>query len=147
MSNLPIRIETARYERPKIDPNLRFCLIGCESFCVEDEYHRLFSCKMYNNMRFPWLSKIEKPENFQNLTPIQKLKIVLDSPLNVKITAKFLVDICNVHSKISLKNDDSVKEAPAYCRSFLDGLNRLKGRPKTLYFNVLKCFVTFCKVL
>ena len=45
------------------------------------------------------------------------------------------------------KNDDSVKEAPAYCRSFLDGLNKLKGRPKTPYFNVLKCFVMICNVL
>ena len=41
LSNLPIRIETARYERPKIDPNLRFCLLGCEGFCLEDEYHIL----------------------------------------------------------------------------------------------------------
>ena len=47
----------------------------------------------------------------------------------------------------SIKNDDSVKEAPAYCRSFLDGLNKLKGRPKTPYFNVLKCFVMICNGL
>ena len=58
---------------------------------------------MYNNMRFAWLSKIVKPDNFQNLPPNQKLKIVLDSPLNVKITAQFLVDICNVRSKILFK--------------------------------------------
>ena len=48
---------------------------------------------------------------------------------------------------ICKKNDDSVKEAPAYCRSFLDGLNGLKGRAKTPYFYVLKCFVMICNVL
>ena len=48
LSNLPIRIETACYERPKIDANLRFCQVGCDSFCVEDEYHILFSCTLYN---------------------------------------------------------------------------------------------------
>ena len=28
------------------------------------------------------------------------------------------------------KNDDYVKEAPAYCRSFLDGLHTVKGGGK-----------------
>ena len=38
-----------------------------------------------------------------------------------------------VNNQSQLKNDDSVKEAPAYCQSFLDGLP--------------KCFVTFCNGL
>ena len=54
-------------------------------------------------MRISWLSKIQKPENFQNLPATQKLKIVLDSPLNVKITAQYLVDISNLRSKILIK--------------------------------------------
>ena len=33
------------------------------------------------------------------------------------------------------KNDDSVKEAPAYCRSFLDGLRNWKGFHFFHYFN------------
>ena len=103
LSNLPIRIETGRYERPKIDANLRVCQVGCDSFCIEDEYHVLFSCTMYNNMRITWLGKIKKPENFQHLPATQKLKIVLDSPLNVKITAQYLVDISNLRSKILTK--------------------------------------------
>ena len=37
------------------------------------------------------------------------------------------------HPRLKVKNDDYVKEAPAYCRSFLD------GPPK--------CFVTLCNVL
>ena len=47
------------------------------------------------------------------------------------------------------KNDDSVKEAPAYCRSFLDGLYKTNGvgEGQIPFFDVLLCFVGFCKVL
>ena len=47
------------------------------------------------------------------------------------------------------KNDDSVKEAPAYCRSFLDGLYKANGvgEGQIPFFDVLLCFVGFCKVL
>ena len=39
---------------------------------------------------------------------------------------------------LNMKNDDSVKEAPAYCRSFLDSLPFWKGGDtKPPYFNVL----------
>ena len=100
LSNLPIRIETARYERPKIDANLRFCQVGCGGLSVGDEFHILFSCNMYNHLRFSWLNKIKKPENFLGMQPIEKLKVVLDSPENVKVTAQFLIDQCNVRSKI-----------------------------------------------
>ena len=44
------------------------------------------------------------PENFLNFQPIEKLKVVLNSPENVKVTAQFLVDICNTHSNILFKN-------------------------------------------
>ena len=37
------------------------------------------------------------------------------------------------------KNDDSVKKAPAYCQSFLDGL--------LVFCNVLWGFVKFCNLL
>ena len=103
LSNLPIRIETARFERPKIDANLRFCQVGCEGLFVEDEYHILFICSRYNQLRLPWFNKIKIPENFQNMQQIEKLKLDLNSPENVKITGQFLVDISNVRSKILLK--------------------------------------------
>ena len=37
------------------------------------------------------------------MQPIEKLKVVLDSPENVKTTAQFLIDICNARSKILFK--------------------------------------------
>ena len=100
LSNLQIRIETARFERPKIDANFRFCQVGCGGLFVEDEYHILFICNMYNHLRFSWLNKIKTPEHFFNMHSTEKLKVVLDLPENVKLTAQFLIDICNVRSKI-----------------------------------------------
>ena len=49
------------------------------------------------------------------------------------------------------KNYNSVKEAPAYCQSFLGGLHEWRGgRQKLLisiFFNALYWFVMFCNVL
>ena len=103
LSNLPIRIETARYERPRIDANQRLCQIGCNSLAIEDESHVIFFCSMYNNLRIAWYQKLKTPPNFNDLDIFQKLKIVLHVAENVKVTAQFLVDICNLRSKILLK--------------------------------------------
>ena len=100
LSNLPIRIETGRYERPQVDAALRYCQVGCENLVVEDEYHVLFTCSMYNNLRIAWLNKLKMPENFENCLKYEKLKIVLTWPENVKVTAQFLIDICNLRSKM-----------------------------------------------
>ena len=58
---------------------------------------------MYNNIRTAWYSKLTTPPNFDNLDIYQKLKIVLSAAENVKVTAQFLVDICNVRSKLLFK--------------------------------------------
>ena len=63
----------------------------------------IFFCNMYNNLRTAWYSKLKTPPNFDNLDIYQKLKIVLSAAENVKVTAQFLVDICNVRSKLLFK--------------------------------------------
>ena len=100
LSNLPIRIETARFEQPKIIADLRYCQVGCNSHSVENEFHILFICNMYNSLRFLWFSRLKLPENFDTLDAFEKLSIVLDLPENVKVTAQFLIDICNHRSKL-----------------------------------------------
>ena len=52
---------------------------------------------------------------------------------------------------MSVKNDDSVKEAPAYCRNFLDGLYTCKGGGQKssfchflMFCNILQGFIKFC---
>ena len=107
LSNLPIRMETARYERPKVDANHRLCQIGYNSLAIEDEGHVIFFCNVYNNLRIAWYRKLVLPPNFSNLDLCQKLKTVLSLPENVKCTAQYLVDICNVRSKILAKKSTS----------------------------------------
>ena len=82
---------------------MRLCQSGCNSIAIEDEFHVIFYCSMYNNLRIAWLNKIVTPPNFFNLENNEKLKIVLNSPENVKATAQFLIDICNVRSKLLFK--------------------------------------------
>ena len=52
---------------------------------------------------------------------------------------------------LSKKKDDFVKEAPAYCHSAASltlYINQKRGgKAKTPNFDILKCFVKFCKVL
>jgi len=67
LSNLLIKIETGRFERPRIDEKLRVCQIGCDEASVENEYHLIFKCTVYNNIRFAWPNKSKTPNNFLNL--------------------------------------------------------------------------------
>merc|ERR1711954_282175 len=88
---LPIRIETARYIRPILPEDERTCY--CNSGQVESEYYVLFQCQMYRSLREAWLNKLVKPENFDNLTPQEKLKTVLNIAENVKHTAQYLLKL------------------------------------------------------
>ena len=91
---LPIRLETARYLRPVVPENERLCY--CNSGEIESEYHILFKCQKYNNLREAWLSKLMKPDNFLHLSPQDKLKLVLNEPENVRHTAQYLVSLMDL---------------------------------------------------
>ena len=67
LSNLSIRIETGRYERPKLALNLRYCPACNDRAAIEDEFHLIFQCASYNEIRISWLSKLQLPENFHLL--------------------------------------------------------------------------------
>ena len=100
LSNLSIRIETGRFERPRIDENLRIFQACNDGTSVENGNHVIFQCSVYSDLRTIWLSKIKVPEDFSELLSADKLKIVLNSPDNVKVTAQFILDACNLRSKI-----------------------------------------------
>ena len=53
---LPLRLETARYIRPILPENQRLCY--CDSGEIESEYHAIFICVKYTNLRDAWLKKI-----------------------------------------------------------------------------------------
>jgi hypothetical protein len=80
------RTEHARFAQTKVKP--------------ENELHFLFQCEAYTNERTAWLSSLEKPEHFINLSTEEKLKLVLNLDKNVKKTAQFIIEIYDKRRKI-----------------------------------------------
>ena len=100
LSNLGIRLETGRYERPRLEEYLRLCPACLDRVSVENESHVLFFCRIYDELRRAWLQKLIKPENFMQLEACEKFKIVLNESSNVKATAQFVIDLYDIRSKI-----------------------------------------------
>ena len=98
---LPLRIESGRYLRPHVPENDRTCY--CGSGKVESEYYALFECKMYNNLRNTWLSRLCKPANFLDLSENEKLKVVLNHPDNVRPTAQYVLALMDYRSLVNDK--------------------------------------------
>ena len=98
---LPIRLETGRYLRPILPEEQRLCY--CDSGEVESEIHLLFICHKYEQLRQAWLSKISCPDHFSQLTPLNKLKLVLNEPSNVKITAQYLISVMDLRRLLNNK--------------------------------------------
>ena len=96
---LPLRIETARFLRPIIPEEQRVCF--CNSKDVESELHFMFICSKYNSLREAWLQKLDLPADFENLTQIEKMNIVINEPENVKPTAKYLVAALDLRSTVN----------------------------------------------
>ena len=100
LSNLSIRLETGRFERPIVPEHLRLCPACSDGRSIENEIHFTFHCIAYHELRQSWLSKIKIPLNFDNLEVSNKLKIVLNNSENVKFTGQFLIDAFNLRSKL-----------------------------------------------
>ena len=98
MGILPVRLETARYSRPIIPEDQRLCY--CDSGKVESESYLLFECTVYNDIRTSWLNSLHVPGNFNELNKNEKLKLVLNDPLNVKQTAKYIIAAMNLRSQL-----------------------------------------------
>ena len=103
LSNLGIRIETGRFERPRLEANQRFCPSCKDGTKIEDEFHLIFQCVSYTEMRANWLRNLKLPENFAEEEASEKLKVVLNDPENVKPTGQFIIDAYNYRSKIVKK--------------------------------------------
>ena len=99
---LELRIETGRYARPRLPPESRLCQV-CNEQKIEDEFHFLFECKVYEEERFLWLSKLKVAANFLQQSPEAKFNLVLNEHNNVKHTAQFLINIFDSRSKIVTK--------------------------------------------
>ena len=99
---LPLRVETGRYQVPRLPEDERTCPL-CPSnepnHSIENEFHFMFSCTAYKNERETWLSKLKLPNNFHERSIPDKFKIVLNEALNIKHTANFLITAFNLRSK------------------------------------------------
>ena len=104
LSALPIKIETGRYERPKLAINERLCPSCDDGLSIENEEHFVFKCAKYSKIRQIWMDKLQKNEDFLTLDSSEKFKIIFDQSENIKLTAQFLVNIFDLRSKIISKN-------------------------------------------
>ena len=96
---LHLRIETARFIRPRIPPEERFCLI-CNNGEVEDESHFLLFCSKFEQMRQILFNKIPDFESFLTLDSNEKLIFLVNDPSMVKQTAKFIVEAFEFRSTL-----------------------------------------------
>ena len=96
---LNLRIETARYIRPRVPPEQRLCLL-CNNGDIEDETHFLLFCRVYDEARQLLFDHIPDIDNFNALNTDDKLKLLLNDPTLVKQTSKFIVNSYELRSTL-----------------------------------------------
>lgn len=89
ISTHKLHFELGRHNKSKIDKKLRTC-----KFCpddIEDEFHLLIKCNMYNNLRTNLYKDInELCSNFKDLAPYDKLIYMLTAENEIaKLVAKY----------------------------------------------------------
>ena len=85
---LPIRLHTGRFERPRIPEADRLC-VHCKSKKFDNILHFCLICPFNSEERDIMLSQIPY-SNFIHLTDTEKLQILLNDPILVKIVAMFI---------------------------------------------------------
>jgi hypothetical protein len=96
---LPLRVETDRYQRVKIDVSERYCRqpkctnnIGTvKTFEVENEFHFLVKCKQYDHIRNALFAKLSCPE-FDQLNEQNKFCYMLTRPNVARTVGQFIID-------------------------------------------------------
>ena len=72
---LPLHIETGRYRNLKVEE--RLCKV-CDSHAIESEFHFVFDCPAYSQLRLVFYNWIIKTyTNFLSLSLAERLKIML----------------------------------------------------------------------
>ena len=99
LSALAIRIETGRFERPRLEEKERLCLSCKDGISVESESHFMFSCKSYEELRLKWKNELSVGVNFDDMLPVDKLRVIVKTKENIKITAQYLISCFDARSK------------------------------------------------
>ena len=98
---LPLRIETDRFSRVKVDAKNRFCrqplcknsIVSSHSdqLEVENEFHFLMYCNQYADLRSVLFSKLSCPQ-FDQMNDQNKFCYMLTCPLVARIVGQFIID-------------------------------------------------------
>ena len=97
---LPLAVETGRYNDTPLEE--RLCEF-CNSGCLEDEYHFLFSCYHYREHRSNLMSKVtDICDDFYFLSKEDKFKTLMNTDC-IKFTAECLYK-AYIKRKLSLYN-------------------------------------------
>jgi hypothetical protein len=87
ISSHNLRIETGRYETPKVEPHERLCIF-CNQTAVEHEEHFLLECSLYSDERIILYQAChESIENFENLEKEWKFQEIMKCKENNVIYA------------------------------------------------------------
>ena len=100
MSCLELRVCTGRYtntpEAARVCSVTEECGAGLH---VESESHFLLYCVGYRQIRQQWLSNVNVPNNFNQLTDAERIKVLINID-NVKSTAQFIVEAFNLRNRL-----------------------------------------------
>ena len=98
---LPLRIETDRFQRVKVDAAKRYCkqpnctnndsAAAVKTFDVENEFHFLVKCKQYDHLRNVLFSRLSCPE-FDQLNEQNKFCYMLTRTHVARLVGQFIVD-------------------------------------------------------
>jgi hypothetical protein len=89
---LPLRIETGRYRGEK--ETERICTF-CNNNEIENEFHFLFECMLYNNAREIFFNKIAKSNTeFCTMSHVMKINTLFE--VHLRPTAQFIFNCFNI---------------------------------------------------
>ena len=88
---LALRIETGRYQRPRLAVEERVCKM-CSSDEVEDESHFLLRCSLFTMEIHGLIETLPQRDLFSTLPDVEKMEILMNDPQTIKSTAQFLID-------------------------------------------------------
>ena len=92
----PIKIETGRYGVNRVPPESRLCM-QCSR--IEDEFHVIMQCPLYDDVRFSCLKFIYVHE-FKELTSEHQFIEIMSNPLYYRIASQFMYDILKTNAVI-----------------------------------------------
>ena len=82
----PIRLETGRFERLKVEDRVCF---HCKNADIEDEFHVMLKCPLYHDIRVTLFTEALKTEaEFLNFDDCEKLKFLFSNSEITRLCAK-----------------------------------------------------------